>query len=333
VGALRLVSVGAQVSGQIDILYVTLGQTVKKGDMIAQIDSTTQENTLAINQAKLESLKSQLESARISFKTAQNDYEREQQLMLSDATSRYTLESAEKTFAAARASVKEYESQVQQAQITVNNSEIDLGYTKITSPLDGTVVSIPVKEGQTVNANQTAPTIVQVADLTQMEILIQISEADVTKVAPGMPVRYTVLSEPGKTYETTLKSIDPGLTTLTNGSYTGVIDSNAAIYYYGRLQVPNDEGKLHIGMTTQNTIITQTAENVLIIPSVTVTGKGENATVHVLENGLPVEKAIQVGLSDNMNTEVLGGLSAGEQVISAGQLPEGSSSGRVRMRM
>lgn len=100
----------------------------------------------------------------------------------------------------------------------MNTDEVNLGYTRITAPLDGTIVSVPVDEGQTVNANQTTPTIVQIADLDKMEIKIEISEGDITAVKPGMPITYTILSNPETEYNATLTSIDPGLTTLTDGA-------------------------------------------------------------------------------------------------------------------
>ena len=318
VAAVQLVNVGAQVSGQIDRLHVNLGQTVKKGDLVAEIDSTTQINELNTNKAKLETYKAQLASRQIAQQIAETKYKREKSLISLDASSGEKLEDAENTLAAARASVKEMESLVLQAQIAVNTSEVNLSYTKILAPLDGTVVSVAVEEGQTVNANQTTPTIVRIADLTQMEIKIEISEGDVTKVKPGMPVTYTILSEPEVVYRTTLKSIDPGLTTLTNGTYAGSTDSNSAVYYYGKLVVPNENGKLRIGMTTQHIITINSIHNTLIVPTLAIHFNGDKKTVNVLDENRKIhEKEIEIGLSDSMNTQVIAGLSEGEQVILA----------------
>ena len=239
-----------------------------------------------------------------------------------DASSSEKLEDAENTLAAAKAAVKEMESLVIQTQIAVNTSEVNLGYTKILAPLDGTVVSVAVEEGQTVNANQTTPTIVHIADLTQMEIKIEISEGDITKVKPGMPVIYTILSEPEDIYHTTLKSIDPGLTTLTDGSYSGSTDSASAVYYYGKLVVPNENGKLRIGMTTQSVITINSIYDTLIIPTLAIRFNGKKKIVHILDVNKKVhEKEIETGLSDSMNTQVIAGLKEGEQVVLA-QLTE-----------
>ena len=317
ISAAQLVDVGAQASGQIKKLHVTLGQQVKKGDLIAEIDSTSQLNNLNTNKAKLDTYQAQLVSAEIALRSADKKYKREQALWQEDATSREALEDAQDAFAAAKASVAELKSSIRQTQIAINTAEADLGYTRITAPMDGTVVAIPVEEGQTVNANQTTPTIVQVADLSTMLNKMQIAEGDVNKVKAGMKLTFTTLSQPDNVREATLESIDPGLTTMSQGSYTTSTDTtDSAIYYYARSLVPNKDNVLHIGMTTENTIIINQAEKVLAVPKLAVKQRGGKQYVRVLgENNQPQEKEIITGLSDNMNTEVKSGLGEGENVI------------------
>ncbi|TCP06056.1 efflux RND transporter periplasmic adaptor subunit [Uruburuella suis] len=317
ISAAQLVDVGAQASGQIKKLHVTLGQQVKKGDLIAEIDSTSQLNNLNTNKAKLDTYQAQLVSAEIALRSADKKYQREQALWKEDATSREALEDAQDAFAAAKASVAELKSSIRQTQIAINTAEADLGYTRITAPMDGTVVAIPVEEGQTVNANQTTPTIVQVADLSTMLNKMQIAEGDVNKVKAGMKLTFTTLSQPDNVREATLESIDPGLTTMSQGSYTTSTDTtDSAIYYYARSLVPNKDNVLHIGMTTENTIIINQAEKVLAVPKLAVKQRGGKQYVRVLgENNQPQEKEITTGLSDNMNTEVKSGLGEGESVI------------------
>lgn len=317
ISAAQLVDVGAQASGQIKKLHVTLGQQVKKGDLIAEIDSTSQLNNLNTNKAKLDTYQAQLVSAEIALRSADKKYKREQALWQEDATSREALEDAQDAFAAAKASVAELKSSIRQTQIAINTAEADLGYTRITAPMDGTVVAIPVEEGQTVNANQTTPTIVQVADLSTMLNKMQIAEGDVNKVKAGMKLTFTTLSQPDNVREATLESIDPGLTTMSQGSYTTSTDTtDSAIYYYARSLVPNEDNVLHIGMTTENTIIINQAEKVLAVPKLAVKQRGGKQYVRVLgENNQPQEKEIITGLSDNMSTEVKSGLSEGENVI------------------
>ena len=170
VGAVQLVSVGAQVGGQIKKLHVVLGQDVKKGDLIAEIDSVPQLNQLETDKARLQSYESQLAAKKVALKIAKTKYDREMQLKKRDAASKESLEDAENAYALAKAEVIELESQIRQARIAVNTDEVNLGYTRITAPLDGTIVSVPVDEGQTVNANQTTPTILKLAKLKLMSL-------------------------------------------------------------------------------------------------------------------------------------------------------------------
>ena len=317
ISAFHQVDVGAQVSGQIEKLHVVLGQEVKKGDLVAEIDSTTQENDLETNKARLETYEAQLNSRKISLKIARTKYERERRLIAKDATSSDKLEDAQNELAAAEAAVAEMESLIRQTKIAVNTDEVNLGYTKISSPLDGVVVSVAVEEGQTVNANQTTPTIVKIADLSQMEVKIEISEGDVTKLKEGMAVSFTILSEPDVVYETTLKSIDPGMTTLTDNKLAETADTTSAIYYYGKLVVPNERGVLRIGMTTHNTIVIGSVRDALIVPAMAVEYEGGKARVKVLDGGRVVVREVKTGLSDNLNIQIVSGLKEGEEVVLA----------------
>lgn len=313
----NLVAVGAQASGQIKKLYVKLGQQVKKGDLIAEIDSTTQVNTLNTNRAKLETYQAQLASAQIALRTAEKKYRRERALWKENATSQAELEDAQDKLAAAKASVTELKSSIKQTQIAINTAEADLGYTRILATMDGTVVAIPVEEGQTVNAVQSTPTIIQLANLETMLNKMQIAEGDITKVKAGQTVSFTILSEPDTPITATLDTIDPGLTTMSQGSYSNSTDTtSSAIYYYARALVPNPDGKLSIGMTTQNTIEINGVKGVLTVPSITVKKREGKSFVRVLEGGgRAVEKEITVGLKDSMNTEVKSGLKEGDKVI------------------
>lgn len=160
------VDVGAQVSGKITKLYVKLGQEVKKGDLLAEIDSSTQLNTLNTRKAALASYQAQLKAKQTSLDVAQSAYDRQAKLYKQQATSLDNLNTAKNTLDGAKADVDVIEASIKQAEIEVNTAETNLCYTQITSPIDGTVISMPISEGQTVNANQTTPTIVKVADLS-----------------------------------------------------------------------------------------------------------------------------------------------------------------------
>ncbi|WP_373795986.1 efflux RND transporter periplasmic adaptor subunit [Neisseria dentiae] len=317
ISAAQLVTVGSQASGQIKKLHVKIGQQVKKGDLIAEIDSTTQLNELNTNKAKLDTYQAQLVSAQIKQRTADKKHKREKALWAEDATSKQELEDAEDTLAAAKASVAELKSLIKQTQISINTSEADLGYTRIMATMDGTVVSIPVEEGQTVNANQTTPTIVQLADLSKMQNKMQIAEGDAGKVKAGQALTFTILSQPDNARAAVIDTVDPGLTTMSQGSYTTSTDTtDTAIYYYARALVPNEDGSLHIGMTTENTITINQAKNVLSVPNLAVKTQKGKKVVRVLDDkNQPQQREIKTGLSDGTNTQVLSGVKEGEKVI------------------
>lgn len=316
VTATQLVTVGAQASGQIEKIYVELGQSVKKGDLIAQIDATTQQNLYDTEQARLESYLAQLASAEVALKISQTQYEREQSLTSLQARAQSNLEDAEQAYSAAKANITEIKSLIRQTEISLNTAKVNLGYTKILSPLEGTIVSIPVEEGQTVNASMSTPTIVQIADLTKMTILMEISEGDINNLQSGMAVTYSILSMPNEQYTTILKSIDPGLTTLSNGNYEKGASSDSAIYYYGRLEVPNHDSKLRIGMTTENNIQIAEADNVLIVPISAIKNRDHKKFIRILTDTQEVvEKEVETGLADELNIEIKNGVTEGEQLI------------------
>lgn len=317
IAAAQLVDVGAQASGQIKKLYVKLGQQVKKGDLIADIDSTTQLNTLNTNKAKLDTYRAQLVSAQIALKMKQRAFDRERALMGQDATSKADFDNAQDNLAAARANVAELKSQIRQTQIAINTSEADLGYTRITAPMDGTVVSIPVEEGQTVNSSQNTPTIVQLADLSKMLNKMQIAEGDMSKVKAGMHLTFTTLADNNKVRKATLEAVDPGLTKMSQGSYdTSTDTTDTAIYYYARALVPNDDGTLHIGMTTQNNIFVKSVRNVLTVSNQAIRhNRGKKVVKMLGDNQQVQEKQIETGITDGMRTEVKSGLKEGDRVV------------------
>ena len=335
--ATELIDVGAQVSGQIKKLYVKLGDQVKKGDMIASIDSSTQQNSIDNKEAQLAIYKAQLESAKVALNIAKTQFDREKALFAKNATSKQEFESAKNTYSANSAKIKELEAQIKQTNIELSTAKINLGYTKITAPRDGTVVSVQVEEGQTVNANQTTPTIVNIADLSRVKMKMQIAEGDITKIKVGTPVEYSILSEPTKKFQTTVSSIDPGLTTLSDGSYgssssskssySSSSSSSSAVYYYAQSIVDNKDGILRIGMTTQNELLIANVKDAIIVPSIGIK-KDENGTfVYVLKDGKPVKTAVKTGIKDNLDTQIISGINEGDEIITS----QGSSSEIAKM--
>lgn len=318
IAPLQLVSVGAQASGQVLKLYVTLGQKVKKGALIAEIDAVSQQNALSSQQAQLKSYRAQLAAKQIALNVAQTQYTRELNLMKANATSQADVEAARNNLAATRAAVAELQAQIEQAKISVNTARTNLGYTRIIAPIDGTVVSLPIEEGQTLNSSMSTPVIAQIADLSQMLNKMQVAEGDATRIQAGMSVRFTTLADPDTTRQGTLKAVDPGLTAMTQGSYSPTTgSSNSAVYYYARAVVPNDDGKLYIGMTTQNTIVIKSVADVLVLPSQTLHRKDGKTYVTVLNSDNSTrEVEVQTGAADSLNTEIRSGLSEGQKVVA-----------------
>lgn len=316
-----LVDVGAQVSGQIKKLYVKVGDNVKKGDMIAQIDSEKQENEISKEKAQLVIYEANLKAAEIKAQNAKIQFLREQKLYKKDATSKEKLENAKNEAALSAANVKQIQAQIEQTKLALDTAETNLGYTKISAPLDGTIVSVPVEEGRTVNANQTTPTIVKIADLSKMEIRLQISEGDISLVKVGQNVEYTILSALDDTKKAEISSIDPALTSLSDVSYdktnlNGSSSSNEAVYFYAKVLVDDNDGFLKIGMTTQNTIIVNEAKNVNFITSSAIQkDKNNERFVWILKDKTPTKAKIKIGISDNLNTQILSGINKNDEII------------------
>lgn len=310
------VEVGAQVSGKITKINVSLGQEVKKGDLIATIDSMTQENDLEIAKSQLSSYEAQLESRTVNLEVSKSKFNRAEKLYKTKSISQDDYESAKQEYFSAKSEIKEIEEQIKQAEIEVKTAETDLSYTVITSPIDGVIISIPVSEGQTVNSMQTTPTIVQVADLKKMLIKPEISEGDITKLKKGQNVEFTILSAPEKVYKSKIESIDPATTTLSDDEYEESVSSTDAVYYYANVIVDNEDGLLRIGMTATNSIKVAEAENVLLIPSMALHKIGEKYFVDILgEKDEVQEREVEIGISDDANTEIKKGVQEGERVI------------------
>lgn len=317
-----LVTVGAEVSGQIEKLYVSLGDSVKKGDLIAKIDSEKQQNELDKVLMQLKIYRANLEQKKIAFEIAKKRFEREEKLYKAKATSLQSLEDSKNALSLSRTNLTEIEARIEQANIDLDIAKKNLSYTNIVSPLDGVIVSLPVKEGQTLNAMQIAPKIAEVADLSKMEINLEISEADIPKIALGMEVVYKILAFNDESKKSSISSIDPALSTLSNGVYSSQNrGSNSAVYYYAKAKVDNSDGLLKIGMTTENSIIINQSKNTLYIPTSAIFKEGNATFVKVLKNGKATKKEIKVGIANSINSEILQGLSSDDEVIITSSSP------------
>jgi macrolide-specific efflux system membrane fusion protein len=249
------VDVGAQVSGQIKTLKVNIGDKVKKGDLLAEIDAQVQAARVESDKDNLTSLQAQLvqQQAQLVLKKAQ--YERQVRLDKDNATSKDNLQSAKAAYDSQVAQIDVLQAQINQAQSSLHADQVTLSYATIVAPMDGTVVSLPARLGQTLISIQQAPTILRIADLSLMQILTQVSEADVAKLKVGMPAYFTTLGNPDRRYTSTLEQIQPTPETVNN-----------VILYDVLSDVPNTDGSLMTQMTAQSFFVTASAKNVLMVP-------------------------------------------------------------------
>ncbi len=218
------------------------------------------------------------------------------------------VQNAHNDVASAKANIKSQEAAINKAENDLNTATEDLSHTTITAPMDGIIVSVSQKQGTTVNANQSAPTIVTLADLSRVRINTQISEADVVKVKTGLPARFNIIGDPNTFYDATLAGIEPKPESSSS--------SSEAIYYIGYLDVDNAERKFRIDMTTQVNIIVNSIKGVLTIPSTALKQEnGKNIVRVVQKDGFATPIEVQVGLNNRVNVEIKSGLSAGDKVV------------------
>lgn len=326
--AYQLVSVGSRATGQVKSLKVALGDKVQRGQLIAEIDSLTQQNDLKTAQASQRNYEAQLRGKQATLRQAEAALERSKKMLARDAGSRQDYEDALATRDVAKEAIVALQAQIEEAKVNVANAEVNLGYTKITAPMDGVVVSIITKQGQTVNASQSAPTIVMLAQLDTMIVEAEISEADVVRVKPGQKVYFTILGEPDHRYQATLRAINPAPESVKNedsntsssssSGSSSSSSSSSAIYYYGLFDVPNPDHKLRIYMTAQCTIVLNEAKNAVSIPS-TALGKKDakgRYAVQVLKNdGKPEQRWVTVGINDSAKAQITQGIEPGERVV------------------
>ncbi len=455
------VDVGAQVSGEVTNLYVDVGDEVQKGQVIAQIDPVTQQNTLttqqanleqslanfesskanyASKQASLETAKSDLVSKQASLKTAKsdlvskqaslktaeadligkqaslktaqaelaskqasyqqavNEHKRLQNLFKNQAVSKQEVEQAETAVKTAQANVESAkntittaqanvesaknaittakvavdnaedaivtaqanienaknaitsaeanvltgqsdivtaQANIKKAQTEVNTAEENLGYTRITAPMAGTVVSITTKQGQTVNANQSAPTIVTLADLKTVRIKAKISEADVITLKAGLPVYFNIIGNPDKKFTATLQAIEPAPEGTTASSSSSSSSSSSAIYYIGYFDVPNEDGHLRIDMTAQVYIIQDKVEKALSVPAAAVKKdpKEGNYVLVVQPDGTTKKQLVKIGLTNRVTTQILSGVTEGQKVVISEESKTNNDSNKNRPPM
>ena len=314
----KLVNVGAQVSGLIETMAVNVGQNIKQGDLIAQIDNLTQQNALKEAQASLQSIDAQYRAKQAQIKVAKSEYARNKKMLVNGAASVSDFDSAESILAVYLAELDELSAEKDKAIISVDNAKLNLGYTTIRSPIDGTVIYVSVEEGQTVNNNQGTPSIIELAQLDVMTIKAQVSEADIINVSAGQEVYFSILGATAKKYRGVLRAIEPGPTLLSGDDSSLMIGDDEAIYYNALFDVENPDNLLRFGMTAQVSIILANAQDTLLVPSqilITKTRPSVSYQVPVIVNNRIEYRDVEVGINNKVYAQILSGLNEGDQIM------------------
>jgi len=329
----RLVAVGAQVSGRITAVHVSVGQPVSEGDLIAEIDSVTQQNELRTAEASLASARAQRAEKEATLTLNQRSLERQAQMLSRGTTTSAEYDSAIAAVAVTRAQIDALDAQIAQSELGIETAVANLGYTQITAPIAGTVLAIVSQEGQTVNATSATPTIVILGQLDVMTVHTEISEADIGRVRSGQPLWFTTLGDTSTRYDGELGTIEPAPATIrtdsTIDSTNTSTSSASAVYYNGTFDVPNADGLLRTYQTVQVSFVLGRTEDALVIPVNALGAQGTDGRVAVqvqAADGRIEVRQVATGLNSGMAVEITDGVSEGERVVIGQALSRAGSS-------
>ncbi|MFJ4197207.1 efflux RND transporter periplasmic adaptor subunit [Pseudomonas sp. NPDC089534] len=322
----RYVDVGAQASGQIKKIHVEVGDTVKEGQLLVEIDPSTQKAKLDAGRFSIENLKAQLQEQKAQHELAQQKHQRQQNLAAGGATREEDVQTARAELKATQARIDMIQAQIRQAEASLRSDQAELGYTRIFAPMAGTVVALDAREGQTLNAQQQTPLILRIAKLSPMTVWAEVSEADIGHVKPGMTAYFTTLSGGQRRWSSTVRQILPvppkplDQTSQGGGSPASTSKSGSArvVLYTVLLDVDNADNALMAEMTTQVFFVAGQAKDVLTAPVAALQGSagaGLQTARVVAANGEVQPREVRTGLSDRLNVQVLEGLSEGDHLL------------------
>jgi macrolide-specific efflux system membrane fusion protein len=310
--AKQYVDVGTQVSGQLKKIHVDIGDAVTKGQLLAEIDPRVYQAQVEAGEARLNSLRAQLNEQKAQAVLAEQNLKRNRNLIAVNAVSQQALQETESQAAVAKSQVDSIVAQIQETESNLKASRTNLGFTKIFAPMSGTVTTLPTKEGQTLNANQTAPTIMQVANLDVMTVRAQVAEADVNRLKETMPAYFTTLGDSERRWQGKVRQIQPSPQIV-----------NDVVLYDVLIDVKNEGRKLMTGMTTQVFFILGKADNAVVVPAEILTRraakedneKGKAYRILVATDTGREPRVIRVGLQTRTQAEVTDGLTEGERIL------------------
>lgn len=303
----RKVDVGAQVTGQLQSLNVELGQHVRKGELLASIDPTLAKNDLLGQDAALEQQSASLDSRKIDLSAAERELVRQKTMSGADATTASDVEKAEVNVGKLQAEIRGLSAAIRQSRSQADTARAKLEYTRIIAPIEGEVISLPVQEGQTVNATQQVPTILTLAQLETMTVRARVPEADVAHIRKGQKVYFTTLGDAKKRFYGTVRTIQPTPERI-----------REALFYNALFEVPNKGGELWSDMTVQVAFVLEEHKHVLSIP-VAALGKRESEGHYWVSvanaDGTLAERKVTTGIDDRVRTEIKDGLKQGDKLV------------------
>ena len=334
--AVETVDVGTQISGTIKGIYIDYNSVVKKGQLIAEIDSATQAADVAQAEANLNSAKADLMNSSAVLMNAEKKLARTRELAKRDLIAKADVDSDESSWLSAKAQVEASRAKVSQYRASLSKSKIIYSYTKIYSPVDGVVVAKNVEMGQTVAASYQTPSIAEIArDLKQMQVEVNVDEADIGGVKDGQRAFFTVDTHPSKQFEGVVTQVRLSPTT-----------SNNVVTYTVIVKVSNDENMLMPGMTANVSLIMDERSDVVVVPNSAFRFKPVNPNEKTADMGppgrgkqnvaavtapavytldaknQPVKAEVKKGITDGENTEILSGINEGDKVITGIVVPK-----------
>jgi macrolide-specific efflux system membrane fusion protein len=319
----KYVDVGAQTSGMLKTVKVIRGDQVIVDQLLAEIDPILANTALLAANAALRNMTSQRAVKQAQLVLTRAERSRNDRLYADQLISTNDRDVTRANYDAAFAEAASVSAQMKQASAVVDTAKANLGYTKITAPMAGEVVSISLLEGQTLNANQSAPNILRIADISTVTVWAQVSEADIVRVKPGQEVYFTVLGDP-RHWTGKVRQVLPTPELINN-----------VVFYDVLFDIPNPGRELKIQMTAQVFIILAQAKGVLLIPTAAIgnAGEGTEVEVKVLKpDGTVEQRMIQVGIKSEITAEIKFGLKDKEQVILREITAKGGSKSALTSR-
>lgn len=295
--------------------------------MLVEIDPSTQQAKLDAGRFSIDNLKAQLAEQRAQLKLAQQQLKRQRDLAAVGATREEDLQTAEAQLNVTQARIDMYQAQIRQANASLRSDEAELGYTRIFAPMDGTVVAVDAREGQTLNAQQQTPLILRIAKLSPMTVWAQVSEADIGKIQPGMTAYFTTLAGGKRRWTSTVRQVLPippkPLDQTSQGggspaSATAGATGSQVVQYTVLLDVDNPDGALMAEMTTQVFFVVGQASQVLSAPLAAL-DDSDNEGLRLAQvfgrDGKVEQRKVRTGLSDRLRVQILDGLSEGDRLV------------------